>query len=276
MGSAHFKCYKISLKLPLDKIVAFFDLHEFPDWKDYITLDRKHISKILQYDSESKIVYLYKFGCVCFVDFYENEIYSFLQYIESMIGSIDFIMFSKFNASHTENMEDSKLMSSNAGYINTICFILARSVELDKLERDLDDLLDKAEKHMNLMQSEKLRMDKKVILTAAKILRLEYHYANNIQIFERNIYDNENIESRASFDKLSKDYELDERRRVIQSKMEDIRKIMKAYSFFSYKQRESRTLWLEIALLSLFPLSYVLEVFNYKDMLSRLVRILFA
>lgn len=276
MGSASFKCYKISLKLPLDKIESFFNLPEFPDWKEYIILDGKHISKILQYDAETKTVYLFKYGCVCFVNFNENELYIFLQYIDSIIGSIDFILFSKFNANHTENMDDTKLMPGNAGYIDIICIILAKSVELDKLERDLEELLDKAEKHINLMQSEKLRINKKIILTASGILRLEYHYANNIHIFERNSYNYGDIESRASFDKLSRYYELDERRRVIQSKMDDIRKIMKAYSFFSYKQRESRTLWFEIALLSLFPLSYVLDVFNYKNILFKLIRILFA
>ena len=108
-------------------------------------------------------------------------------------------------------MDDTILVSDNAGHINIICIILARSVELDKLERDLEELLDKAEKHINLMQSEKLRINKKVILTTSRILRLEYHYANNIQIFERNIFNYGNIESRASFDKLSKYYELDDR-----------------------------------------------------------------
>lgn len=45
MGSASFKCYKISLKLPLDKIESFFNLPEYPGWKEYTILDGKHISK---------------------------------------------------------------------------------------------------------------------------------------------------------------------------------------------------------------------------------------
>jgi Uncharacterized conserved protein len=223
---------------------------------------------------ESKMVYLLKYGCVCFVNFNENEIYIFLRYLDSIIGSVDFNLFTKFNENHTEYIDDTKWLSRNVFY-NIICIILAKSVELNKLETDLDELLDKAEKHINLLQSGKLRINKKFTLTASRILRLEYHYANNIKIFERNIYDNEDIESRASFDRLSKYYELDERRKVIQSKMDDMRNIFSAYSSFSYKQSEARTNWFEIALLSLFPLSYVLDIFHYEDIIHKLIRILF-
>lgn len=275
MEPVYFKCYKISLKLPLDKIEAFFNLHKPLNWKEYVTLDRNHLSKILQYNTESKIVYLFKYGCMCFVNFNENEIYIFLQYIDSIIGSVDFYLFSKFNENHTEYIDDTKCVSCNAGYIHIICIILAKSVELNKLETDLEGMLDKTEKLINFLQSGKLHINKKFTLTASRILRLEYHYANNIKIFERNIYDNENIESRASFDRLSKYYELDERRKVIQSKMDDMRNIFTAYSCFSYKQSEARTYWFEIALLSLFPISYVLDIFPYKDIISKFLRVLF-
>jgi len=275
MEPVYFKSYKISLKLPLDKIEAFFNLHKPLNWKEYVTLDRNHLSKILQYNTESKIVYLFKYGCVCFVNFDENEIYTFLQYIDSIIGSVDFYLFSKFNENHLEYIDDTKCVSSKACYIHIICIILAKSVELNKLETDLEGLLDKTEKLINFLQSGKLHINKKFILIASKILQLEYHYANNIKILERNIYDNENIESRDSFDRLSKYYELDERRKVIQSKMDDMRNIFTAYSCFSYKQREARTYWFEISLLSLFPISYVLDMFAYKDIVSKFLRVLF-
>jgi required for meiotic nuclear division protein 1 len=275
MEPVYFKSYKISLKLPLDKLEAFFTLHDPPNWKEYITLDRNQLSKILQYDTESKMVYLFKYGCVCFVNFNENEIYIFLQYIDSIIGSVDFYLFSKFNENHCEYINDTECMPCYTGYIHIICIILAKSVELNKLESDLEELLDKAEKLINFLQSGKLHINKRITFTASRILRMEYHYANNIKIFERNMYDNGNIGSRKAFDKLSKYYELDERRKVIQSKMDDMRNIFASYSSFSYKQNEARTYWFEIALLSLFPLSYILDIFPYKDMIFKFLRVIF-
>lgn len=275
MEPVYFKSYKISLKLPLDKVEAFFNLDKPLNWKEYVTLDTNHLSKILQYNAKSKIVYLFKYGCVCFVNFNENEIYIFLQYIDSIIGSVNFYLFSKFNENHSEYIDDTKSVSCNAAYIHIVCIILAKSVELNKLETDLEELLDKAEKLISFLQSGKLHINKKLTLIASRILRLEYHYANNIKIFERTMYDDDNIELRASFDKLSTYYELDERRKVIQSKMEDIRNIFTTYSSLSYNQSESRTYWFEIALLSLFPLSYVLDIFPYKDIISKFLRVLF-
>jgi required for meiotic nuclear division protein 1 len=187
---------------------------------------------------------------VCFVDFNENEIRIFLQYMDSIIGCVDFFLFSKFNENHFGNAENA----------HAICFILAKSVELNKLEADLEDMFDKSERLLDFLQSGKLHINRKLILSASRILRLEYHYANNVGIFERD---------------LSTYYELDERQKVIQSKMDDMRNIFNAYSSFSYNQRESRTLWFEIALLSLFPTSYVLEIIPYRYMISRLLRVIF-
>jgi len=261
MKPYYYKSYKISLKLPLDKLEACFKLHAPPNWREYITLKEYHLSKIFKFNIGSKIVYLFKYGCVCFVNFNEEEICIFLKYIDSIIGGIDYNLFSKFNETHTEAINDSKCESFNAGYIHSVCIILAKSVELNKLETDLEGLLDKTEKLINFLQSGKLSVNKKTTLTISRILRLEYHYANNIKIFERNIFDNEDIESKASFDRLSKYYELEERRKVIQSKMDDMRNILTTYSSYSYNQKEAKTYWFEIALLSLFPLSYVVSFF---------------
>ena len=153
-------------------------------------------------------------------------------------------------------------MSGNEDNVHAICITLAKSVELNKLETDIEDSFDKSEKLIDLLESGKLHINRKLTLAASRILRLEYHYAGNIG-------------SSASFDRLSKYYKLDERQKAVQSKMDDMRNIFSAYSSFSYNQRESRTLWFEIALLTLFPTSYVLEIIPYKDMISKLLRVLF-
>lgn len=238
MGPVHFNCYKISLKLPLDRLDAHFNLHKPMNWKEYASLDPKHVSEILQNGDRAKKVYLFKSGCVCFVDFNESEIYVFLQYIASIVGSVDFSLFTKYNENH---------ISNNEYNIESICIILAKSVELSKLEADLEDSFDRSERLIDFLQSGKLHINRKLILSAARNLRLEYAYAGSIG-------------TGGVSDSLSQYYELDVRQKVVQSKMEDIRNIFSTYSSFSYNQRKSRTLWFEIALLSLFPASYVLEI----------------
>lgn len=273
MEPYNFKSYKISLKLPLDNIAFFFNLPNPLNREEYITLDSNQISNILQYKIETKIVCLFRYGCVCFVNFNEDEIYIFLKYIDSIISGVNYNLFSGFRENHAEYIDENG--SWNTSYIQIICIVLAKSVELHKLETDLEGLLDKAEMLINNLQVGKLSIKKKFILTTSRILRLEYHYANNIKILERNIYDNKNIESRSTFDRLSKQYELDERLKVIQSKMNDMRTISAAYYRYSYNQRETRTLWFEIVLLSLFPLSYILDIIDYKDIVFKILRVLF-
>lgn len=286
METVIFRSYKIEAKLPLEKIEVFFKIQRALKWNEYIVLDEHELNFIFRFNSVSKLVYIFRYGCISFMNFEEDEVYTFLHHIKSVIGNVDFSLFSKYNESHMLQIDgngicklwkssDETLVYKNF-YNHIISIVLAKSTELFKLEIEVGDLLDQADKFLIYLQKGSLNINKKVYTASiAKVLRLEYHIINNIKIFERDIFNNESIESRRVYDKLSEYYELDSRCKVIQSKIDDLRGIYKAYSSLSYRQIETRLYWLEIFMLALFPFSYFIHNSQVKESIASFFRGLF-
>jgi required for meiotic nuclear division protein 1 len=286
MKTLHFKSYKISSKLPLENIGALFNFKPSIKRKDYIVLNEHQLELIFKYTSSSKTVYIFQYGCICFANFAEDEIYVFLQHIDSISCKVNFHLFSKYNDSHTITIDESGMcklwksceesISYSNYYTHIICIILAKSTELYKLENDVNDLLDKAERFLNRLHLGKLHLNKKgFAVTATKVLRLEYHIINNIKIFERYAYSNESLESRDIYDRISYYYELDGRCRVVQHKIDNLRGIHKSYSSLSYSQYEARLFLLEIFMLAVFPFFYIIHLFPIIHIITRFLQFIF-
>ncbi len=277
MRTIHFNCYKISARLPLQKIAAYLEM-SFPiSWKDYIVIRGKHLDMILKYRTTSKQVYLFEFGCATFVNFESDEIRAFLEYLESLTGILDSEYFAKYYETHSIKVYDNgecRLWKGNAEFVeyNTyiipiVCTVLSRSVALSKIEADADQLLDESEGIITLLQKGKLRAStKKLSSITAKMLRFEYDSVKNIKVLERSNLISRSIEARSIYDILAGYFELSERFEKIRNKCDELRRIVKSYSSLSYKNAENKLLLFETFLLFLFPLFR--EIRHLLDFLS--------
>ena len=265
MRTIHFDCFKISARLPLQKIAAYLEL-SFPiSWKDYIVVRGKHLDMILKYRTSSKQVYLFEFGCVTFVNFESDETRVFLEYLESLTGILNREYFAKYYETHTIKVYDSgecRLWKANTDFVDyndyiipIVCTVLSRSVALSKIEADASQLLDKSESIITFLQKGRLRLStKKLSSITAKILRFEYDSVGNIRVLERSSLIDQSIEARSIYDILADHFELSGRFENIRHKCDELQKIIKAYSSLSYNNAENKLLLFEIFLLILFPL----------------------
>lgn len=285
IDTINFRAYKIYPKLPLKELGVLFKIDQPLNWKEYIVIEAQSIETVLKVHSESKMVYLFQYGCICFVNFGENEVYTFLRYIESIIGIIDYSLFSKFNDQHILKLEGAgkcrpwktsdECLPYREFYPHVFCIVLAKSVELYKLETDMELLFDSAESFINAMKRGKLNTSKrKLTRMTSKVLRFEHHIVNDIHIFERSIDEHESTEIREFYDKLSAYYELDDRCKAVQNKMDDLRRLFKSFYSLSYKQTETKLYWLEIFLLALFPLFYAIGYIPHIHDIGRWIRII--
>ncbi len=81
MNRIIFNTYKVATRLPLVQIASFIHLRQDITWKEYIKFDEEEIEKILNYASANKALYLYKFGCISFLNFNQDEISIFFVYL---------------------------------------------------------------------------------------------------------------------------------------------------------------------------------------------------
>jgi uncharacterized Rmd1/YagE family protein len=270
MKNLNFICYKVALSLPLEKIAAFLKTQMTFSWKEYIELKDEQLDIILKTDSEDKSVYLFKYGCISFVNFSSNETYNFLKYIELIIGKIDYSLFYKYHESHVLEIDDdlccsvSKEDNTKIKYTNDInhiiAIILAKSVEMFSFDTKLSELLGTAEKIIVFLQKGRLKWyRKKSCLIISKILRFEFDSIKSVRIFDRPVFAEHSIKSKEIFDSLMEYFEISDRFKILQNKINDLREITELYTSLSQNQSEYRLIMFEILLLLLFPLFYVIE-----------------
>lgn len=271
MERISFISYKAASQFSLDRIARFFQLQRPLRWKDHILLEGLHLEIVLKYAAPRKQVYLFQFGCLTFVNFNQDEVFTFLKYLENITGALDFNTLMKYQETHTvllhpgqgcELWEGAGMYAEDPASIQSLVpAILAKSAALSKMESDIDSLLNEAESFiLYLRRGYLLTNTHSYAVTYSKILRFEYEIINSIGLLEHWRYEGIGIKASQSARELEKYYELYDRNDVMKSKIQDLRKIIQVYSAFSYKQHEGLLLVFEIFLLVLFPLSHLLHM----------------
>ncbi len=262
--------YKVAVRLPLGRIAPFFDLSKDAGRKEYIKVEGVEIDKILKYASVKKAVYLYKFGCITFLNFNQDEISSFLDYLETLYIDIDYKSLTKFNETHIMYLsgdsevslwEDAEVKFPYQAFVEDIAAaVLAKSTELYNVETELSEVFDETGKFLKQLNRGYLRANsKKVTATLAKSIRFKYRSIESLRLLDRPSEFNRTIELREIFDTMSNYFELDERYMVLSNQMKIMDSIAGEYFSFRNKLSERRLLLFEIFLLASFPLLHFLS-----------------
>jgi len=270
MEKITFYTYKAAGKLPLVQIASFFNLKQGADWKEYIKIEGAEVENVLKYNSSKKAVYLYKYGCITFLGFNQDEIYIFLEYLKKLFVELDNKLLSQFSETHVMTVTDDgyvKLWEDAEATFNyqeniddIAAAVLAKSTELYKIETELSEVLDEAGKFITYLNKGQLSANKKnVISTIAKCVRFKYRSIESVRLLGRPSEFNKTIESRQIFDTMSDFFELNERYVILTNRMGILDSITGEYFIFRSKKSERRLLLFEVFLLCLFPLLHMIS-----------------
>jgi uncharacterized Rmd1/YagE family protein len=287
MKNTKIKSVKVATFFSLDKFVELFNIPMQFKWDEYLILSRRDLDLILKYNNQNKHVYIFKYGCISFVNFEDEEIFTFIKYIESIGFKINHSLVYKYYDIHNLKVmpnQKIKLMNGsdveydyNDKLIHTISVILSKSTELYRFEAELNKVLDEAEKFITFLQKGRLGFyRRKSSILISKILRFKYDSIHNIRVLDRPAFVEQSISLRNIYDDLSEYYELDERINVIKGKISSLHDILDLYTNLSFNQSETRLILFEIFLLVLFPAShlfdYLLKIEPSLKFLSNLLK----
>jgi uncharacterized Rmd1/YagE family protein len=271
MKKVSFNCFKIASRLPLDRVASHFEIRRSPSWQNFIVLESGRLDRVFKYSDPQKKVYLFDFGCIVFINFDVESMKHFIGYLNSITGNIDYSFFTRYSDSHIIEImhEGTCSLWQGSGYtikyfdgvITAVSLALARSTALMHIENRLASMLDESERFIEFLQKGRLRAKShKFAKVAARVLSFEYETINNIRIFDRFVPVSERpTAAKEAYKIMEEYYELLERFEIMESKIEDLKGIVKRYHYLSHNTIESRLLIFEIFLLALFPLSYFLE-----------------
>lgn len=285
MKQITFNTYKVADRFPLGRIAEYFKFQNTASWREYIVIESVNLEKVLKYSTTEKRAYIFKFGCMTFVNFNQDEVYTFLEFLQSLVGKLDYVLFSRFNESHSMELYDDGTCSLwvsgdervpwSEGINDIVAIILAKSTELYKIEVELSDLLDETENFIFYLQKGKLRANtRRVTSTVARIVRFRYRGIESIKILDRPREAEGEILSRQVYDQMAVYYELEDRYEVLEGQMDNLQSITESYFKLGKNQTENRLLWLEVFLLALFPLFHTVQhVAGLREWVSAFIRL---
>lgn len=260
-----YNTFKVSSKLPLVQIASHFNI-KLEGWKEYIKIESNILEKILKYESNSKSVYIYRYGCITFVNFKQYEIQFFLEYLSKIYIELESKLISKFSETHIMTVDNGfvdiwegseKIYPYSEILVDIAATVLAKSTELSKIEAELNYVLDESENLINYLNIGRLRANsKKVISIIAQCTRFKYRTIESVRLLDRPPEFDKSIETRKIFSEISDIYELDDRYLDVLNRTDVLDSITEEYFSFKHNQSERRLLIFEIMLLAIFPLMH--------------------
>lgn len=262
-------CCKISAKLDLSLISSYFKAPFDNRPADSIFLGEAAVSSILKIRSNFKSIYLYEYGCIVFVDFTSDEIYSALSFFETITGELDYKLSNTYNEKLIIDCIDYKTLCGindikcqfeyNDNMLQTACDLVAKSTELSAAEEHIIEVLDASESIVNSLQKGKLSInEKKFVSKITQMARFQYNTIKSLRLFDTTFYLNLNNKNFHNF--LYKYYEIGDRTFILKSKIDEINRLISNYTTLSYNRQEMRLLLFECILLSLFLIPHLVNL----------------
>jgi uncharacterized Rmd1/YagE family protein len=143
--------------------------------------------------------------------------------------------------------------------LNISNLISDKSSEIEKIEEEIDVLLDEAEKYLNNLNIGKFSNIKDTIYLNARILRINYKCINSLGVSTAPRVIRKDNKLMDKYKETYKDFEIEERMSVIQSKLGKLKEISDDYTEFTFSRNNARRDILEIVLLTTFPLYEIIH-----------------
>ena len=156
----NFKAVALTSEININKIGTHFGINHKFRWEESLRLNGDALKGIVP-ESIGKSIYVFPFGSIVFVNCEHHEIMDLINYLGriekslALITTLDYFDDYKIEISEETPAinNDSMITSSELSHQREIVgTVLAKSVALERLEIDIDKLLDEIEDIVNYLQ----------------------------------------------------------------------------------------------------------------------------
>lgn len=250
---AEFKAVVLSTEINLNAIARHFGINRKLNWEESLLLTENALQGIIPHP-EGKQVYVFHFGSTVFVNCQHHEIMDVIQYLNRIEKSLSTATFFEYTDDYTLEIDDSQQPAINNDFMvavehhayqrEIIATVLAKSVALEKIEKDIELLLDDIEYIINFLHQGKLKIsDEKLAKLSARILRYKFNSISYIMLLDKPDITWINEDAALLFTELSALFELADRYEKIRVKSEILMDITEVFSGLAHSKRGHRLEW---------------------------------
>ncbi len=276
MTQINFKAVSLCNEINLNAIAAHFGIKKKFEWEDFLRLNASQLKGVLK-EHDNKSVNIFAFGALVFVNLQHHEIMDVLNYLSAVEPRLsntnfDFADDYMLEVRKEDEISDDEAHFTNDAMITTefgyyqmdiLSVVLAKSVALEKIENDIEILLDEIELVITAMQTGKLSVrDEKIARISARILSFKYSTISSIMILDKPdlTWNNENAEK--LYTAMSHLFELDERYNKVQMKSETLMDIVQVFTTFTQHKKANTLEWMIILLIVFEIVISLIEFFH--------------
>ena len=266
-----FKAFAFGGELDLNRLAAKLGMNRKYRWEEPMKLNPVTFSLSAGNDSEQ--VYLYYFGGVVFLNCSADIIARFLgtipQYAESLKKQTQLPFREEYRLEIDPTRKsiianDCTVMPVfNMAFMDIICFVIAKSVALERIEERIDVVFDEVEGLINKLDKGKLELpDRDMARLASSILSFKFTSIAHIMVLDKPEITWDNPEADRLYTTMAGLFELNQRYLEIKHKSETLLDMTGVFTGLSHARRAARLEWIIIVLIAIEIVLYLLEMFR--------------
>ncbi len=275
MTEDNFVAIALSGELDLNRLAAAMGLRQRYRWEEPMLLNPQDCTLLPQRSSGTSQCQLYYFGAMIFINCSDELVLSFCHRMTSFAELFRSVHVTKYRDTYSLKTEDGaalEITNENAvmpryfpAGVNIISFVIAKSVALERIEEQVDLVLDEMEDLIQQLERGKLAIpDRKLAKLASSILNFKYKSIAHIMVLDKPeiTWDNEELDK--LYGRMANLFELSQRYHEIRTKSETLMDITEVFTGLSHAQRSTRLEWIIIILIALEILLYIYTFFAGK------------
>lgn len=263
--------YALRGELDLNKLAARLGISRRYRWEEPMILTPLELRPVADDVDTAERIYLYYFGAVVFVNCPAKTIETFSAGVAPYSEAFRNLASARFHdeyalqintGSERHITNDSAVMPDyTPAFSGIICFVIAKSVALERIEERLDQVLDEIEGFITRLEHGWLRIsDKRLARMASSILSFKYASLSHIMVLDKPESTWKNEEAYQFYLTMANLFELTERYNEIRHKSETLLDITEVFTSLSHARRASRLEWTIIILIVIEIVIYLVDI----------------
>jgi len=274
--SYSFSGYALKGELDLNRLATRLGISRRYRWEEAMILSPDDLRPFDEGTGNERRVYLYYFGAAVFVNCSIQAVNDFCSRMASHWEAFRELPAEKLHDEYSLQTGDGgKLVITNDYAVmphfdplicGIICFVIAKSVALERIEERLDLVLDEVEVFITRLEQGWLTItDKRLARMASSILSFKYASLANVMVLDKPESTWESEAADRLYLTMANLFELNQRYSEIRHKSETLLDITEVFTSLSHARRASRLEWIIIVLIFIEIVIYLVEILGSRN-----------
>lgn len=244
-----FTARAICSEFNISKICKFYDINKKIKWEEPLILKGNHLAGFK--DNVNKMVYIYYFGSIVFVNFTKKETDDFIENIMSIPESIKSInkdikydCVEEYDIVCDESVEEEmgfeicNLKTLEKYNLDMTALVIAKSIALETIENRVSVVFDDVEKIILSLKEGKTNIKgKKAASIIGGVLSFKHTVISYIMLLDKPDITWENEKAEHFFNSLADLFELDDRYKTLNAKIQSLLDIVEIFADLSHTRK---------------------------------------